>query len=70
MYTHTFKWFYLFDSFILQLGGNLYLTDIRDENVGKYTCVARDQFGRTKGRVHAWLYLTDLPQIDITTGRA
>eukprot|EP00057_Strongylocentrotus_purpuratus_P007913 XP_011662387.1 PREDICTED: coagulation factor X isoform 1 [Strongylocentrotus purpuratus] len=52
---------------LLILGGNLYLKDIRDENVGKYTCVARDQFGRTKGRVHAWLYLTDPPQIDIST---
>ncbi|XP_030827887.1 uncharacterized protein LOC115919137 isoform X2 [Strongylocentrotus purpuratus] len=47
--------------------GYLYLTNIREENEGKYTCVARDQFGRTKGRVHAWLYLTDPPQIDITT---
>eukprot|EP00057_Strongylocentrotus_purpuratus_P005676 XP_003731535.1 PREDICTED: hemicentin-1 [Strongylocentrotus purpuratus] len=55
---------------LLIVGGNLYLTDIRDENVGKYTCVARDQFKRTKGRVHAWLYLTDPPQVDITSGRA
>ncbi|XP_030834548.1 uncharacterized protein LOC100892938 [Strongylocentrotus purpuratus] len=47
--------------------GNLYLIDIREGNEGQYTCVARDQFGRTKGRVHAWLYLTDPPQIDIST---
>ncbi|XP_030828965.1 uncharacterized protein LOC593350 [Strongylocentrotus purpuratus] len=52
---------------LLIRGGYLYLTNIREENEGKYTCVARDVFGRTKGRVHAWLYLTDPPQIDITT---
>ena len=53
----------------MQIRGNLGITDITDASAGKYTCVARDQYGRFKGQVHAMLRLTNPPQIDVSKGK-